>query len=360
MTFFKRHWPDLIITSLILALLGGFALVFLEGENRTGATRDTQRTETPAPPTSAQQPETSIPTAPDAELPTIPGQDNANPATGRAPTAAAAEAPVPATQAEPPAAASEAGAAPEAGSGSADATEPVSPVKARASGAPVPTSRDDTPTRADYRLSAGVFGSEAVARERTATITALGYTVHLIPVQAGVVAQIGPFADRDTAARAAADIGSAYPNIALYPPVVRDQSTDVTTRAPTNRAETPRTETPRSENSDVPGVKAAPPPQTPTRTTTEASPEPKPTSPAPTRVAREVPGVPVYLQVGAFDRQESAAQLVGRLRGEGLSAEVNAPPGAKVRVLVGPLGGDALLSAEDKLQALGLAHFRVR
>ncbi|WP_027481908.1 SPOR domain-containing protein, partial [Deinococcus pimensis] len=74
----------------------------------------------------------------------------------------------------------------------------------------------------------------------------------------------------------------------------------------------------------------------------------------------DVPNVPVYLQVGAFDRQESAAAFVEQLRAQGFDATVNAPPGRKVRVLVGPFGGDALLDREARLRALGVDSFRVR
>ncbi|MFC6659408.1 SPOR domain-containing protein [Deinococcus multiflagellatus] len=79
-----------------------------------------------------------------------------------------------------------------------------------------------------------------------------------------------------------------------------------------------------------------------------------PAEPAP------APDGPTYLQVGAFDRVESAQNLVQQLRDLGYAPTVNAPEGRKVTVLVGPYTGDALQRTEGRLSANGLDHFRVR
>ncbi|MDL2345275.1 SPOR domain-containing protein, partial [Deinococcus sp. MIMF12] len=85
-----------------------------------------------------------------------------------------------------------------------------------------------------------------------------------------------------------------------------------------------------------------------------------PSTPTPPAAQTPAPNGPVYLQVGAFDRQESAGRLVGMLRDLGFSPTVNAPENRKVTVLVGPYSGDALLEAERKLDAGGHDHFRIR
>lgn len=64
--------------------------------------------------------------------------------------------------------------------------------------------------------------------------------------------------------------------------------------------------------------------------------------------------------MGAFDRVESAQNLVSTLRDIGLAPTVNNPPDKKTTVLVGPYSGDALLRAEARLDNAGLDHFRVR
>ena len=72
------------------------------------------------------------------------------------------------------------------------------------------------------------------------------------------------------------------------------------------------------------------------------------------------PTGPVYLQVGAFDRQDSAQKMVGLLSDLGYNPSVQAPEGKKVTVLIGPFSGEAVLRAETKLNDNGFDHFRVR
>jgi len=314
-TFLKRHWPDMLIASIIAALLAGFAIVLFGNDPRVTDTPSTepsisapvQQAETTDPSDQAGSAENAapatsradIPKAPDEDIPTIPSQGAVPPASDADRSSAEATEDAPTT-------------APLDTTKPAEQEAESSPATPTA-GTPVATSENRVPTRADYRLSAGVFSSEATARERTSGIAELGYTVHFITVPQGVVAQIGPFADRETAARAASDIGKAYPGVALYPPV---------TRSPT----------------ESPAV--APP------TASEAP--------------RETTNVPVYLQVGAFDQAANAEPLVEKLRANGYTPTVNAPPGRKAKVLVGPFSGDALITAEENLHSLGLEHFRVR
>nr|WP_254606075.1 SPOR domain-containing protein [Deinococcus sp. JMULE3] len=202
------------------------------------------------------------------------------------------------------------------------ATDPAAPA-ARTGGA-VPTSEQRTPLRSDYRITLGTFGSDAAAQSATQGVGALGYTVYPITVAAGVVAQVGPFADEATAREALADVQRAYPGAVLYPPRDRSLSTPSTPATTGATAETAQT--------------------TPA----------EPATPAPTATT------PTYLQVGAFDRLESAQNLVQQLRDLGYNPTVNAPAGKKVTVLVGPYTGDPLTRTETRLQENGLDSFRVR
>ncbi|BBN95079.1 hypothetical protein DEGR_18120 [Deinococcus grandis] len=106
----------------------------------------------------------------------------------------------------------------------------------------MPTSEQRTPLRSDYRITLGTFSSGAAAQQAAQGVSALGYTVYPIDVAAGVVAQVGPFADETTAREALADVQRAYPGAVLYPPRNRSLSTPstpaATTEATTDTAQT--------------------------------------------------------------------------------------------------------------------------
>lgn len=183
-------------------------------------------------------------------------------------------------------------------------------------------SANRTPLRSDYRISLGSFGSQRTAETQTANVRSLGYTVHSIDLGDQYVAQIGPFADEATARQALADIQRAYPSALLYRPRNASASTTESAAAPSS-----------------------------TSTSSAAS---------TTRPQAAAPSGPTYLQVGAFDRIESAQNLVGQLKEAGFAPTVNNPPDRKTTVMVGPYSGDALLRAETRLDNAGLEHFRVR
>lgn len=375
MTFLRRHWPDLVITLLILALLAGFGAVLFGGRSATdAATPVTPPTTATSPTTDEQAPTDEAAAAPDSDatLPAVPTAPDT--ATSDTPTATT-EAPPIATPSDdtasttdtPPASPSEsteaatpeqtapelptipAQGAEDAAPSDADAAsaeqdqpaeplaapptaaepEPEAPTAPAARGSAVPTSRAGTPLRSEYRLMAGVFSDASTAAERTKAIADLGYTVHFIPVANGVVAQIGPFADGSTASQAASDVRRVYSNVAVYAPVPG------ATPPPTAESNTAR------PSAESPAPAAAP------------------ASPA-VPAASAAPSGPTYLQVGAFDRQENATPLVDRLRDLGFTPTVNAPPGERARVLVGPFTGPDLLSAESRLRDSGVESFRVR
>lgn len=384
-----QRWPDIMIGVLTLALLGGFGALLLDG--RKPAPAAPVAVQPPAsvpvspgtvPPPAAVEPqpapETAVPettatpetsTAPSATSPSTPTAPAATPpATSSAPEAAstptqpapsssgvaqtgtippvpkapevppitppvvppvtppAASAPAtatPATQAptsqtpanQPPAASTSTQPQATAPISQPEAQQPAPTGVAPRAGGAVATSENRVPLRSDYRISLGSFSTRKTVETQTAAVRALGYTVYPIDIGGEYVAQVGPFADEAMARQALADIQRAFSGALLYRP----------------RAKATTTETSSSE------------PDTSTATTT-----------------RPAPDGPRYLQVGAFDRAESAQRLVGILRDQNFAPTVSSPPDGKTTVMVGPYSGDALLRAEARLDNAGLEHFRVK
>lgn len=345
----KRRWPDLLIGLLVLLLLGGFAALLLgRGTgNRTAGNQAApvqEAGQTPAPPATQvpanQTPTTQTPTTQagtsaagtqtgsQAAIPTIPAASVPEAGTaqpGVNPSATAAPDQTQPVTTTPPA---------------ATVPDPVTAAVPRAGGAVAP-SATRTPTRNEYRISLGSYASSAAVRDATAGVSKLGYTVYPIAIASGTVAQVGPFASREAAAQALADIQRALPGALLYPPrnAPASDTGATSTQTPTTQTPTPQTPTPQ-----------APTPQAPTSQTNVAP------SPAVTPIASG----PVYLQVGAYNSTAAAQTTVGRVRDLGLEPSVNAPAGKLVTVLVGPFQGRALAAAEAKLQASGIDSFRVR
>lgn len=199
-------------------------------------------------------------------------------------------------------------------------------VPARAGGA-FPTSENRMPLRTDYRISLGTFSTRKTVDTQTAVVHALGYTVHPVPIRDGFVAQVGPFDDEASARRALGDIHRAFPSALLYLP--RDSAKK---KADSNEDKNTNDKT-SEKNTDQGSEK---------------------------KQARKAPKAPHYLQVGAFDRPESAKRLVGMLRDAGFAPTVNSPPDGKTTVMVGPYSGNALLRAEDRLDRAGMDYFRIR
>ena len=357
----KRRWPDLLIGLLVLLLLGGFAALLLgrgTGNRNAGSQAapvqeagQTPATQTPATPT-IQTPTTQTPTT---QTPTTqPGTPAAGTQTG------SQTAPIPTIPAAsvPDAGTAQSGVTPPDTALPGDpqtstaqpptvpgttVTDPATTAAPRVGGA-VATTEVRTPTRNDYRISLGSYASSAAVREATAGVGKLGYTVYPIAIASGTVAQVGPFASREAAAQALADIHRALPGALLYPPRNAPASETGTTAAPsTTPAQTPATQTPAAQT---------PATQTPAAQTGTSAPSSPATAPAASG--------PVYLQVGAYNSTAAAQTTVGRVRDLGLEPSVNAPAGKLVTVLVGPFQGQALVAAEAKLRASGVDSFRVR
>lgn len=340
-----RRWPDLLIGLLVLLLLGGFGTLLLRGNPQTTPATGTPTTETAG--------EASIPGAPGttetggittAPITAAPSTDTPAAPTGETAPQDSAVTDAPIIEAAPigtpdpaitgdtdPAATTDPDTADAA---TADATDEADAADTDPAGGPAPrpegavaTSETRVPLRSDYRITLGTFSSAAAAQTAAAPVQGIGYTVYPIDVGAQVVAQVGPFADEQSARQALADVQRAYPGAVLYPP--RNQPA----------AATPTTATPA-------------PTSTPQATSTD---------PAPAASAPAAPSGPTYLQVGAFDRVESAQNLVQQLRDLGYNPTVNAPEGRKVTVLVGPYENpDALNRTETRLATNGLDSFRVR
>ena len=341
----KRRWPDLLIGLLVLLLLGGFAALLLGrgtgSQNagnqaapvqEAGQTPTTQIPATQTPVTQAPTTQTGTPAAGTqtgsqaAAIPTIPSAPvpdagTAQPGVNPPATAAPDQTQPPATT--PPA---------------ATATAPATTAAPRAGGAVAP-SEVRTPTRNDYRISLGSYASSAAVRDATAGVSRLGYTVYPIAVERGSVAQVGPFASREAAAQALADIQRALPGALLYPPRNAPPSETGTTAAQTAPIQTTPGQTTPAQSAQTPQAG---------------------TSAAPSLAATPAASGPVYLQVGAYNSTTAAQTTVGRVRDLGLEPSVNAPAGKLVTVLVGPFQGRALVAAEAKLQASGIGSFRVR
>lgn len=403
-----QRWPDIMVGAVTLALLAGFGTLLFGERNRptlaqtppaqpitpvipsspgtvpepqpvtpaTPAVPDTATTAPPAdtvsstpPATTPETPATSqaldpanSATAPTQTTPAAPetaqsstAQPTTEPSTTRPEVAQTSEIP-PVPQAPPveaikppvlpqptttqPTATATAPAQPvlttPADTATSETTTPASPAVPARSGGAVATSENRVPLRSDYRISLGSFTTRKTVESQTANVRGLGYTVHAIDLGDQYVAQIGPFASEEAARQALADIQRAYPGALLYRP--RNASAESTSGSTASQSAT-----------------TSPAPSSPAPSSAQTSTE---TTPAPRQAA--APSGPAYLQVGAFDREESAQRLVGILHDNGFNPTVNSPEGRKTTVMVGPYSGDALLRAEARLNNAGLDYFRVR
>ncbi|MGY2893121.1 SPOR domain-containing protein [Deinococcus sp. UYEF24] len=356
----KRRWPDLLIGLLVLLLLGGFAALLLgknrqdagqsgvvqpaaNGQQGTSQAQGTQPSTTPT--TQAQTPQaqttqtqgtqtsTTNSQAPSTRTPAASGSTAASGAqVGTIPTIPSAPLTVPATTAPATSTQSQSTATTlDATTPPATTTAPAATVAPQAGGA-VTASASRVPTRNDYRISLGSYADNSAVQAATAGVNKLGYTVYPIAVASGVVAQVGPFATREAAAQALADIQRALPNALLYPP----------RNAPASDAGSSTNGAASTQNSASNASSSTPATSTPATGSELAA------------------SGPVYLQVGAYNSVTAAQTAVGRVRSLGLEPSVNAPTGKLVTVVVGPYQGQALTDAEAKLQSGGIDSFRVR
>ncbi|ULH15692.1 SPOR domain-containing protein [Deinococcus sp. KNUC1210] len=374
MNFVKRRWPDLLIVLLVLLLLLGFASLLLGKSPASLTGTSTSQPATTEPTSSAPSPATGSSTQGTSSAPTSSQSSTATttPTTTTPPTTSTTSAapsgqpttaaPSNGTNSTPAPAGDQSQNAGDQTSGSAAVpTIPAGPIGTDTStnntppaatpttpaptpsttpppatttptltpraGGSVSTSETRVPTRNDYRISLGTFSSTAAVQAATADVSRLGYTVYPITVASGAVAQVGPFATREQANQALADIQRAMPSALLYPP-----------------RNAPASDSGSSSSSSA---------SSSTASTSQSSASAQSTPAA-------APDSPVYLQVGAYNTVDAAQATVSKMRDLGYDPTVNAPAGRKVTVLVGPFRGDALLRTERRLDANGQDHFRVR
>lgn len=358
------RWPEALVGLLVLAGLGGTAALLLgqraEPQPKVAEAAPVRPSAIPASPGVVIVPETpevavSQTTRTSAEADTEAGRIPPAPApppvaeipppvlpepkeiAGPPPQPQAAPTPAPA---QPPVEAPAEPAEPEA---------PPEAVEPRAGGA-VATSERRTPLRTDYRVMLGTFADRARLQAATAEVSALGYTVYPIDVGSQFVAQVGPFADEETAREAVADIRRVYARAEVYAP-----------RRPAPPPEPepepePETALPEAE----PSAPAEEPAPEPVEEIQASAPEPEPVPEPEPEPQATAPSGETYLQVGAFNRLEGAQNFVEQLREQGFSPLVNAPEEGKVTVFLGPFTGDDLLAMERQLSDAGLDYFRFR
>ncbi len=355
-----RRWPDLMVGTLVVLLLGGFGTLLVRPQPSTPVSPGSPSGETGSVPAIPGAPGTVTTGTPDTQSQeaapvqtpatdtaatgqTEAGQTGAAPSTETQPTEAPVIEAAPIGAPDPtlnPATSTPTGTTEPAAPTDPATTGAETSAPAARTGGAVPTSEQRTPLRSDYRITLGTFSSVNAAQTAAQGVSALGYTVYPIDLGGPVVAQVGPFADEDSAREALADVQRAYPGAVLYPPRNRSLSSAAQTGQPQAAEPQPAQSQPEQ-------------PQT-TPATTPA------TSPAAQAPAAATTSEPTYLQVGAFDRLESAQNLVQQLRDLGYNPTVNAPAGKKVTVLVGPYTGEPLTRTEARLGQNGLQSFRVR
>lgn len=368
MNVVKRRWPDLLIGLLVLLLLVGFAALLLgksrqdtgqsgvvqpaaNGQQGASQAQGTPSSAAPVTPTPATQtPTAQAPVTqaagtqaagtqvPDTQTPNVSGNAaSASTPAGTIPTIPSAPLTAPAKTVQDPAPATQPTTSPDT------AAQPATPAVSAATVSPqtvapqaggaVPASAARVPTRNDYRISLGSYADNAAVQAATGGVNKLGYTVYPIAVASGVVAQVGPFATREAAAQALADIQRTLPGALLYSP-----------------RNAPASDSGRSTNGAASTQNSA--------SVASSSGTSAPSAPA-TGSELAASG-PVYLQVGAYNSVTAAQTAVGKVRALGLEPSVNAPTGKLVTVVVGPYQGQALTNAEAKLQSGGIDSFRVR
>lgn len=368
MNVVKRRWPDLLIGLLVLLLLVGFAALLLgksrqdtgqsgvvqpaaNGQQGASQAQGTLSSAAPVTPTpSTQTPTAQAPVTqaagtqvPDTQTPNVSGNAaSASTPAGTIPTIPSAPLTAPAKTVQDTAPASQPTTSPDT------AAQPAAPAVSAATVSPqtvapqaggaVPASAARVPTRNDYRISLGSYADNAAVQAATGGVNKLGYTVYPIAVASGVVAQVGPFATREAAAQALADIQRTLPGALLYPPRNAPASNSGSS---TNGASSTQNSasTAASSGTAASGIGAASTPATGSELAASG---------------------PVYLQVGAYNSVTAAQTAVGKVRALGLEPSVNAPTGKLVTVVVGPYQGQALTNAEAKLQSGGIDSFRVR
>lgn len=341
MTWFRKHWPDLLILFFIVLILAGAVLILFGGTKRLfnlSAEQPSTPVEqsvpevqeiplNPPPQTETVEPAPTEPQTQTSELSQQPEPESAaTQSTTEAENPAETTQPVPVIPAEPQTSTTE---KPAANPETAQTTAPQKPAATQPSETQKPAEQTPevtkpavqaisgrAPTKQDYRISAGLFDTEAQAGLVAEKIKALGYPTYVFPSKDETfVVLVGPFVNRADADTAVSQIQPAHQNLFVYAPQNAPAGTSTTTS---------------------------------TNTAPSASSSPTSTG-------------PVYLQVGAYKRADSAMPAVEQLRGLGLNPSLRSDTSGMVRVVVGPIGAAELQTVQSKLNAAGYTDaFQVR
>ncbi|WP_034334814.1 SPOR domain-containing protein [Deinococcus misasensis] len=342
MTWFRKHWPDLLILFFIVLILAGAVLILFGGTKRLFNLSSDQPSMpveqsapevqeiplNPPPQTETVEPVPTEPQTQTSELSQQPEPESAaTQGTTETENPAETTQSVPVIPAEPQTSTTE---KPAANPETAQTTDPQKPAATQPSEPQKPAQQTPevtkpavqaisgrAPTKQDYRISAGLFDTEAQAGVVAEKIKALGYPTYVFPSKDETfVVLVGPFVNRADADTAVSQIQPAHQNLFVYAPQNAPASTSTATPA---------------------------------------------TTPSPTTSANTTTNGPVYLQVGAYKRADSAMPAVEQLRGLGLNPSLRSDTGGMVRVVVGPIGAAELQAVQSKLNAAGYTDaFQVR
>ncbi len=411
MTWLRRNWPDLLIVLFILILIAGFVVVLmgggsgrlLGGQNGVVANNVTDPNGTETPASTPQTVPAAPSTTPKVETvqtptPTIPtpssNSSNSNNSSGTDTTTGTStgtstitkpvETPpssvpiIPAAPVQPaqkptpkPVESVPQTSTDTSGTTGITATTPITtpvttPITTPTTEQPTPpaqprvsVSRSGIPTKADYRISAGLYSSDAEAQRVAAKIEARGYPAYVLPSKDDTkVVLIGPFNNSADANTALVDISRVHRNLFIYAPS-RQPSSDTTSTA---------TDVAKPSTSTTPLVDQTPAPDQTTPSGSSVTAEPATPAVSNTPAGSDSPKVktalgnsgPVTLQVGAYRKQASVDALVDKLRSAGFPASVRTNEDGLMRVVVGPYSEANLEGAKSRLAVQGFDSFALR
>ncbi|GEM49799.1 SPOR domain-containing protein [Deinococcus cellulosilyticus] len=357
MTWFRKHWPDVIILFFIVLILAGAVLILFGGTRKLFNLSATQapvqsQQETPQveeiplnpAPVVAQEAQTQEETQPENQTQTgtlAPEETQPAPSASASGSETAPEISnaqetqsvpvIPAESSTPSVETTETPSTVQSTTEQSGATSQPTPTPSNVqpeqpAPTPQPAARaitGRTPTKQDFRISAGLYQTEAQAGTIAEKIKALGYPTYVFPSKDdNYVVLIGPFVNRNDADTAVSQIQTVHQNLFVYAP-----------QNPTVNAS--------GEGAATAGTSSSP-----TSSGTTAS---------------SAPTGPMYLQVGAYKRADSAVPAIDQLRSLGFSPSLRTDANGMVRVVVGPFAAGDVPSAQAKLKEAGYTDaFQIR
>ncbi len=349
MDWLKRNWVDVLMASLILAVVGGFLTLLLRGgvfvsKNPTETASSQNKPTVTTVPAPTSQPDAPITAQPDAPVvtpkPPAPKPQTSNLSTTDSPrTTTPLDVPeIPeAPQTISPSVSNKSTTTiptqPSTTSSAANSTPnrtspiiPTAPIKnTPPQNTSAPTTISETTAnyaRADflrnYRIAAGSYSSLERAKKAVSQLKTQGLPAQSFPSGNTYVVVIGPYA-RETSARSAlTKVKKIFPDAVLYRPDG--------TREASARIVTPK-------------------------------PQPKPSGGGGTSTPATL-NASAYLQVGAFKDSKSATALLTKLKDAGFNPLTKSTSGL-LRVLVGPFTTDQIKTTRSELKNQGFEAFPI-